>query len=140
MCFLWVILQVALLDDRPVDSVVESGEIPGTIELVIGHEGVLEDIHDEQGQSASGVISLVFVDPHVDEAAGERIKVQDGPADAPHAACCEEIVFPVVERAKLADDGMIKGAIRIDGRGASHVLEIEFVEAHAIELPAEAAL
>ena len=127
------------LNGGPVDGFEERVEVAWAVELVVGHEGMFEDVHDEERDGAGGMVGFMLVDPHVDQAAGSWVVVEDDPADAAHAAGGHEVIFPVVEGAEFAEDGVVEGAVGAEGRFTAHVAEIEFVEAHAVEFPAEAA-
>src|SRR4030042_5479319 len=67
----------------PIDVLEEALDVIGPLEAVVNHEGMLEDVHDQDGLTAGRMARVVLVDPEVDEHAAGRVLVEDNPSSAP---------------------------------------------------------
>src|SRR4030067_1022980 len=75
----------------PVDVLKEGGDIVSPFQSVVSDEGVLEDIHYQDGSAAGKVATLMLIYPLVDELASDIILIEYRPADAAHGPGRPEI-------------------------------------------------
>lgn len=129
-----------LIDRLPVNRGGEGVDVVGAFEAVVDHEGVLEDIHDEERGRAGQVTDVVLVDPDGEEPLGHRIDREYSPADAAHGADGFEFFHERVDGSKLFHDFRLDLFTLFERDSAIfHVAKIELVQTHAVPLPAEAA-
>jgi hypothetical protein len=127
-------------DGGPIDGLEEGLDVVGPLEPVVDHVGVLEDVHDQERRASGRVADVMLVDPEVDQPAVGQVLVEDDPADAAHGPRRPEVLLPGFDVAELLDDPPAELAGGIERGLAAEVLEVELVEPHSVELPAEAAL
>src|SRR5512139_540608 len=63
--------------------------------------------------------------------------IQDYPSDAPHGSAGLEVLFPAIDTAELLLHLFRKPAGPVHTAVPFEVLEIEFMQPHAVELPSE---
>ena len=107
---------------------------------MVHHVRVLKNVKHQDRRQADGVVPLVLADPPVEEAAGERVVIEDDPADATHRGRRDEVPLPLVEAPPGARQRPEERSLpaRLDAR--PEIAEVVLVEHHAVELEAGAPL
>ena len=90
----------AFLQLFPVDVLEKRRYVVSALESVIGHEGVLENIHHQDGFAAGKMANFMLVNPLVEKVSCHVVLVQYYPTNAPHGSRGPEILFPVLVAAE----------------------------------------
>lgn len=86
---------VALFDHTPIDIREECLNIFRSFRrLVVEQEGVLPDVHHQQGLEASNIANFMQCDPVIRQPTVRRILIADSPAHPPHLADTDKVGFP----------------------------------------------
>src|SRR5262245_26948226 len=106
---------------------------------VVQDEGVLPDVHHEDGGEARHIANLVQRHPVVGQLARVRILIADGPAYAAHLTHADEGRLPRLERAEALRGRLGEGGlgVRAAGRAALQIVEVVLMQDHAVVLEAE---
>ena len=106
----------------------------------LGEVGVFPNVEDEDDREFGEEALMVLVDPGVAELADGLVPIQNRPTDAAHTADGFEARFPRLDATELFGECGGKGAVCRERLCAVFpLLEIEFVEADAVEFEGETA-
>src|ERR1039457_1904288 len=142
----------AVRHEIPVRRREKGVDVIPALRAVIGHERMLEDVHQEKHRAAGELATIVLVDPDVEEAARSRVpdveeaarsRVPDerGPADSPQASGRAKLLLPRLVRTEIAADLRPEAGSLFQIRPLfCQICKIHLVEPHSVPLPAEAPL
>src|SRR4030042_6291068 len=97
----WLALHEAFLRSSPVDVLEKGFYVVCALEPIVDHEGVLEHVQNQYGETTGEVPRLMLVDPLVDQSSSYVVLIQDSPTDAAHCPGALEILFPALVTAEV---------------------------------------